>query len=391
MLWVFFVIINLIGNTIMKNKAFFLTLAMLTTLFISGCNPSEVTFTLNEPGEVDIHTDEQNAFWNDQDMEKSLLQYGSGEENKEKPNPVKLSWKVTRAKFYTVNVSENEDMSDAWHLESKKKEYDLYNCKTGTKYYWTVTAHYSSVEHTSQVGTFTIKAGGPRNIYIDGVNNVRDIGGYVTNGGKTIKQGLIYRTAKMNESSVAAPQMTITENGIKTATEQLKIKTDIDLRKVEKDSSGVDEIGGITKSPLGESVNYVNCPMYYDGSSVIAHTTSAKDAANKENIKKMFDVLAVKDNYPVAFHCTQGKDRTGALAYLMETLLDMKTTDIYHDYLFTNMSQIGGYCAYKAFAGYDYYLNQQEGSNLSQKAYNYLLSIGVSATNIDSFISIMTE
>ena len=158
-----------------------------------------------------------------------------------------------------------------------------------------------------------------------------------------------------------------------------------------KDSDGVDEIGGITKSPLGESVNYVNCPMYYDGSSVIAHTTSVKDAANKENIKKMFDVLAVKDNYPVAFHCTQGKDRTGALAYLMETLLDMKTTDIYHDYLFTNMSQIGGYCAYKAFAGYDYYLNQQEGSNLSQKAYNYLLSIGVSATNIDSFISIMTE
>ena len=374
----------------MKNKALFFTLTMLLPFTLSGCNPKEVTFTLNEPGEVDIHTQEQNDFWNDQDMTKSLLQYGMGEESKEKPNPVKLSWKVTRAKTYTVNVSENEDMSDAWHFDCKKKEYDLYNCKTGTKYYWTVTAHYSSVEHTSQVGTFSIKSGGPRNILIDGVNNVRDIGGYITNGGKTVKQGLIYRTAKMNESSVATPQLTISEKGIKTANEQLKIKTDIDLRKTEKDSDGVDEIGGINKSPLGDAVNYVNCPMYYDGTAVIVHTSSAKDAVNKESIKNMFNLLGNESNYPVAFHCTQGKDRTGAIAYLMETLLDMKTSDIYHDYLFTNMSEIGGYCAYKTFASYDYYLNQQEGNSLKEKAYNYLLSIGVTATTIDSFISIMT-
>ncbi len=375
----------------MKNKALFFTLTLLLPISLGGCNPKSVTFILNEPGEVDIHTDEQKAFWEDQQMEKSLLQYGMGEESKEKPNPVKLSWKVTRAKSYTVKVSEKEDMTDAWSFDCKKKEFDLYNCKTGTQYYWTVTAHYSSVEHTSEVGTFSIKSGGPRNLYIDGVNNARDIGGYVTNGGKTIKQGMIYRTAKMNESNAANPQMTITDVGIKTATEQLKIKTDIDLRKTEKDSSGVDEIGGIKSSPLGISVNYVNCPMYYDGSAVIAHTSTAKDIANKESIKHMFEVLGDADNYPVAFHCTQGKDRTGALAYLMERLLDMKTTDIYHDYLFTNMSEIGGYCNYKAFAGYDFYLNPLPGTNLQEKAYSYLLSIGVAPTTIDSFIQIMTE
>lgn len=374
----------------MKNKALFFTLTLLLPMTLGGCNPKSVTFTLNEPGEVDIHTEEQNDFWNDQNMSNSLLQYGSGEESKEKPLPVKLSWKVTKAKKYVINVSEKEDMSDAWSFECKKKEYDLYNCKTGTKYYWTVTAHYSSNVFTSEASSFVVKAGGPRNIYIDGVNNVRDIGGYTTNSGKTIKQGLIYRTAKMNESSVATPQMTISEAGIKTATEQLKIKTDIDLRKVEKDSSGADEIGGITSSPLGSSVNYVNCPMYYDGSAVIGHTSTAKDVTNKASIKNMFEVLGNADNYPVAFHCTQGKDRTGALAYLMETLLDMKQTDIYHDYLFTNMSEIGGYCAYKAFAGYDYYLNPMPGDTLQEKAYSYLLSIGVSATTIDSFIQIMT-
>ena len=376
----------------MKNlKALFL-LPLLVPLFTAcEADPSSVTFAFKEIGEVDIHTEDQNNFWKDDDMEKSLLQYGMGDENKEKPLPVKLSWKVTKAKKYTIKVSENEDMSDPWSFESKKNNYDLYNCKTGTKYYFTVTAHYKSNDFTSEVNSFTIKSGGTRNMFVDGVANVRDIGGFTTLNGQKVKQGMIIRSAKLNESDVSSPVNTITETGIKTMKEQLKIKTDIDLRKVEKDDKGVNEIGGLTSSPLGSDVKYVNCPMYYEGSAVIGHTSTAKDTFNKESIKNMFDVLAKEENYPVLFHCTQGKDRTGALAYLIETLLGVKTTDIYHDYLFTNLSKVGGYCQYKAFSGYDYYLNKRSGDTLQEKAYDYLLNIGVSQDNIDSFINLMME
>ena len=375
------------------SKKILLIAALFTSLSLVACDadPSEVTFKINEVGEVDIHTEDQNNFWKDNDMEKSLLQYGMGDENKEKPLPVKLSWKVTKAKNYTIKISEKEDMSNSWVFESKKTNFDLYNCKTGTKYYYTITAHYKSNDFTSDVNNFTVKSGGPRNMFVDGVANVRDIGGYTTSSGQKVKQGMIIRSAKMNESDINSPKNTITEAGIKTMKEQLHIKTDIDLRKIEKDETGVNEIGGLTSSPLGNDVTYVNCPMYYEGSAVIGHTSTAKDTFNKESIKAMFEILAKEENYPVVFHCTQGKDRTGALAYLMETLLGVETNDIYHDYLFTNLSKVGGYCQYKAFSGYDYYLNKRSGDTLQEKAYDYLLSIGVSKTDIDSFIDLMIE
>ena len=365
-------------------KKFAYVFGLVSLLSLTACDGGDVPFVAPELKEVDIHTKLQDDFWADTDVESSLLSYGMGEEDLDKPNPITITWKPKRASTYNINVSEKEDMSEAWTFTSKKQKFDLYNCKTGTKYYCQISAS----SFTSEVFTFTTKSGGPRNLYVDGINNIRDIGGYLTNDGKTVNQGLIYRSAKMNESSVSKPKITITKTGIGTMKNQLGVKTDIDLRKTEI-ADGVSEIGGITSSPLGEDVKYINCPMYYEGSAVIGHVSSAKDKVNKQSIKEMFNVLGDRNNYPVVFHCTQGKDRTGALAYLMETLLGMKTDDIYHDYLFTNLSKIGGYCAYKAFSGYDYYLNKQSGDNLQEKAFSYLLSIGVEEQTINNFLNIM--
>ena len=372
-------------------KKSLLLLSSILCLSLSGCvsDPKEVTFVLNNVGQVDYHTDVQKQFWADDDFESSLLKYGNGENDLDKPNPIHITFDVKTASKYTLNISENEDMSNPLSYTSKKKYFDVYNLEIGTKYYYSVTAKYSSKSFTSEVSSFETLKEGPRNLYVEGVNNIRDIGGFNTSSGKVVKQGLIYRSAKMNESDVSKVKNTITKNGINVMINELGIKTDIDLRKTELKDDGTNEIGGLTESPLGKGVNYVNCPMYYEGSAVIAHTSKAKDTFNKESIKKMFDVLGDRNNYPLVFHCTQGKDRTGALAYLMETVLGMEQNDIYHDYLFTNLSKIGGYCAYKAFSGYDYYLNKMEGQNLEEKAYNYLLSIGVSKTTIDNFIDIM--
>ena len=362
----------------------FRVLAILFSLFsLTACEVQELS------GEVDFHTDKQNQFWADTNFESSLLAYGSGEESLEKPVPLKIAWNSKKGKKYLIRVSENADMSNAWEFEfsSRKREYDLYNCKTGTNYYYDITTFYSSGQETSEVKTFNTKSGGPRNLYVDGLNNIRDIGGYVTNGNKVVKQGLMYRCAKMNESDVASPQITISEKGIETMTKQLGVKTDIDLRKIEV-KDGKSEIGGLTTSPLGESVNYVNCPMYYEGSSVLSHSSKAKRETNQASIKKMFDLMGNINNYPIAFHCTQGKDRTGAMAYLLEALLDMKLDDIYHDYLYTNMSEVGGYCNYSQFAKYDDVLNTFPGTTLQEKASLYLVSIGVSLETITNIQNI---
>lgn len=379
-----------------KTPIKFIILSTLLSAALFSCgkenDPSSVEFTLCQfDGPVSIHTDTQKAFFQETDFSTDLKEYGLGEVENTYPLPIRLSWNVIAARKYIVKVSEKNDMSNAKEYATSSRKLDLYNAKVGTTYYWTVDAIYKSNTFTSEVASFSTLNDGARNIYVDGVNNMRDLGGYVLANGKTFKQGLIYRSAKFNESSIAQIKKTITNKGLKQI-EDLGIKTDIDLRKTEPDEKGIKETSGLTSSPLGNDVNYYNCPLLYEGDTVIAMVNNEKDAFNKSNIKKMFDYMSDESNYPMVFHCTQGKDRTGALSYLIESLLGVSENDKVRDYLFTNMSSIGGgYCKYTAIRGYRTILNKYQGEDISEKAFNYLLSIGVSENNINAIIDILSE
>ena len=364
---------------------------------LSGCaenDPESVTFQLKSfDSEVSIHTEEQKSFFKETDFSNNLTKYGLGEEEKTYPLPVSLEWSVIKARQYIIKVSEKEDMSNPWEFTSKKLKFDLYNCKINTTYYWTVSAVYKSNTFTSEVSSFKTAKDGARTLYAEGVNNLRDLGGYDLGDNHTFKQGMIYRSAKFNESSSSSIVNNVTKNGIGTLVNQLGIKSDIDLRKVEAGSDGTIETSGLTSSPLGSTVSYVNCPMYYDGSTVISHTSSEKDAYNKANIKKMFDYMANENNYPMVFHCTQGKDRTGAIAYLLESLLGVSNEDKARDYLFTNMSSIGGgACKYNAITtGYNTILKKYSGETIQEQANSYLLDIGVTQENINKIKDILID
>ena len=52
--------------------------------------------------------------------------------------------------------------------------------------------------------------------------------------------------------------------------------------------------------------------------------------------KKFFELLVSKDNLTVYFHCSQGKDRAGLVAYLLEIALGVSPEVAREDYLATN-------------------------------------------------------
>lgn len=381
------------------NKLLSLTLLGICAISLSACenDPKSVKFTLQDPVSVDIHTEHQAAFLEDPNY-NNIGKYSAFAEKEgySVPAPILLQWKVTSAKSYVIKVSENSDMSNAMSYEtaSKGKVFNFYNAKLNTKYYWTVTANYKSNSFTSEVASFTTKDTILRNIFVDGVDNVRDLGGYKTSSNKVVKQGLVYRSGQLNKDKVNDNEPLATADGQKVLNEQLKIKTDIDLRKSVPGDDGKIENSGLNESPISKEVVYRSLPMYYDGQNMLEHSDPNKLERNLQSVCEFFDILSDKSSYPVVFHCVQGKDRTGLLSYLLGALLGESETDLYRDYLFTNFStSVGSPCKSDDISKrYGLTINKIEGSSLAEKTYNYLHNtLSIPVNTLDAVIDNLCE
>lgn len=325
---------------------------------------------------------------------------------------VTLSWKQNGSSFYTVYLSENQTFEDATveKVFGYTPMLDLYNLLPGTTYYWKVKGTYSGDE--SAVGTFTTEESKVRTIYVDGVSNARDLGGYETTTGK-VNYGLLYRGGKLNGTTSGEA---ITEEGKSEMLDSLKIKTEIDLR-----STGDD--GGQTENAIGGGVNYIKIPLgqyanildYETWSSLDKSEKSGNfDANNKNAIKQIFELLADKNNYPIYFHCNAGADRTGTLALLINGLLGVDEQSLIKDYELTTISRYGKRLRSsltednKAFT--ETGVMQNDGGNyvamglfidtlksaytdngdINEAVYNYLIEyIGLSNDTLDKIKSIM--
>ncbi len=69
-------------------------------------------------------------------------------------------------------ISENSDMSDADVYSVNTNEIEIYNLKIAKTYYWTVAINGKE----SEIKSFSTCTNAPRNLYVDGVTNVRDFG-----------------------------------------------------------------------------------------------------------------------------------------------------------------------------------------------------------------------
>lgn len=378
------------------NKLLTLSLLGVATLSFASCDadPKSVTFQIDNIENAEIHSEHQAGYLADSNYENIGKYSAFAElEGYSAPTPIRLTWKVTKAKSYVVKVSEKEDMSDAVSYEVKDKYLDFYNAKVNSRYYFTVTANYKSNSFESDVATFTTKDTTLRNIYVDGVDNVRDIGGYKLANNKVFKQGLIYRSGQLNQSKVTDMQVLASEDGLKTLREQLKIKTDIDLRK-NVDEDGEIENSGLNESPIGKDVTYCSLPMYYEGQNMLEHSDATKCETNLNSVREFFDVLSDSSSYPVVFHCVQGKDRTGMLTYLLGALLGESELDLYRDYLFTNFStSVGSPCKSTDISHrYGLTISKVEGDTLADKTYKYLNeTLEIPSATLDAVINNLVE
>lgn len=333
---------------------------------------------------VDVHTSEQASYINSSNYETV---YADGKKELSRPAPLHLTFSYGDCKDYTVELSRDDDFTDSAVYHTEKGAIDIYNLYVGSAYAWRVTAKLADGKKSvSKTSYFITMDKAPRNIYVGGITNVRDLGGWTTGDGH-VKQGMIYRCGRLNKSWTNDVEIEITQGGISTMRDELGIKSEIDLRRPD-DLTPADkpaETGGITESPLGSDVNYYNIPMDMDVQGNVMK-------GNADGIKEFFEILGDRDNYPMIFHCDIGTDRTGMCAFFINGLLGVSLDDLYRDYLFSNFGKIGVKRIPANIAQkYVNTLNSYNGDTLAQKIRNYLVTeIGVSASDIDTMCEMMT-
>lgn len=293
--------------------------------------------------------------------------------------PVTIEWKNTYENVRSVKVeyAVSEDMSDAetTELEGYKTKLNLYNLLKGTKYYVRVTAVLAGGEEKSAVSSFETTDLGARFMKIDGIFNVRDLGGYTTASGERTLQNMFFRGGALSpESHGWYDYVKLSESGKKYMSEKLGIKTDFDLRSAPENL-------GLTVSPIPNA----NLEYYGVNGYLSAFTETAA-------YRKVFSALSDKSKYPVYMHCTGGADRTGTVSFLVNALLGVDERTLIQDYELTSFSiyELRNYnSTVYQFRQFVEKLKTYEGDTLRKKTENYMLSIGVTETEIYNIRAIM--
>jgi protein-tyrosine phosphatase len=177
----------------------------------------------------------------------------------------------------------------------------------------------------------------PYVVALEGGSNFRDLGGYATAQGRTVRRGSVFRSAHLG---------TLTDAD-RLAIGRLGVRTVVDLRGVNEaaetphrvEGLGCRIVGAHIEPGVGEKIR----GAVADGSATPFVmmgflTDHYRDYPRRcaPGFRTLFATLSEDDHRPLVFHCTAGKDRTGFASALLLTLLGVPWETVMEDYLRTN-------------------------------------------------------
>ena len=223
-----------------------------------------------------------------------------------------------------------------------------------------------------------------------GGRNARDLGGWETLDGKKVKYRKIYRGGRLNEKWTPYP---LDAQGEKEVLFE-GIGAEIDLRG-NSDVIFEPAVAGLAHC----------APVIEEGGKTMLTTY-------KEQTKECFEfiVKCLRENKPVYFHCSLGRDRTGTLDILLLGLLGVREGVIAKEYEVTYFAPVGysvsssdkksnpiptfknTRCAWVYSDVTPYFWELAGAGTFASGVENYLLTVaGVSQKDIDDFRSMMLE
>ena len=313
--------------------------------------------------EFDFHTDLQQKYLNDRP--EKVFDYADSDDELSAPRPYVCDFssetdgKICKDKCsYVSEKSDDETFSNPTVFEGlKENKLELYNFRLGERFYWRAGISRDSIKN-SPIHEVKITTDRLRNLKIDGVVNVRDVGGYgssLVSGGRII-EGRYFRGGRVSD---------ISEIGIKQL-KDLGIKVEIDMLEA-----------GISSGPVIDGIEFYNFP-------IDSFTEPVRFEEYEEEYRKVFELIKNADKKPVYLHCFLGSDRTGIMTFALLSLCGVSYDDMLLDYLFTNFSPSGKRDPDREFnSWYFEKLDRYDGDSKAEKAKKWLMTKGIEESTLE--------
>lgn len=244
------------------------------------------------------------------------------------PNEFRLTW-TTEPADVPVRISVSTDpLSDTVDL--------IATDVLGGALTWTAAGNPERRYFTVQPEGGDAVISAVRLLPLEGGRNFRDLGGYPTEDGRTVKWGHVFRSGVMAELTDTDFDY-LSDLGIKTICDF----RESDERTIEPTDWRAGAVEYVTFADPIDSDDPTGNPIF---AALLDPESTPEDVANgmaagyadiargeDEGYTAMFDRLAGGE-IPLAFNCSAGKDRAGTAAALLLTVLGVPRDIIVHDY-----------------------------------------------------------
>ncbi|MDN2481366.1 tyrosine-protein phosphatase [Vibrio agarivorans] len=180
-----------------------------------------------------------------------------------------------------------------------------------------------------------------RHISLEGQPNFRDIGGYQSTSGTSVRWNTIYRSGELPRLTDEDVEQ-LSQLGIKTVVSFLS-EAEIEARGENKLPSGVTEvflpIAGHEDQDLARVVLEARQTGDFSRVPVSLNTDIHRilvGEATKGQYAELLRLVADPDNHPLVFHCSHGVHRTGTATAVLLSALGVDWESVREDYLLSN-------------------------------------------------------
>lgn len=339
------------------------------------------------------------------------------------PNEYELNWTGDGSSFYVTLTDETKGKVVFENRKTDKKSYTLYNMVPNHIYKVTVATNDKIIKEGRFKAVDQV-----REVKISDSWNYRDLGGWTSKLGGTVKYEWLYRggslngtwknkisyssgsAVKVNSSDVSNPNNYDFTQQSRDEISAMGIKGELELRStLEEDKTTQNYTHAYA---LDISNTGIEGWIYKRIKTAEAKDKPLEYDAVVQDVDWLID--QVMSGNPIAFHCTSGADRTGAVALTILALLGVEESDIARDYELTRFSSEMGRIrksqptlrdrwadqgeVHDFFVNGIYTFGSDKGQNLQEKAYYYLnrefenkSNKTIPASKLDAFIKFMLD